>query len=244
MDGRKLDFGRAVPRALNKMLKARHTEDERAEIGIDEAGRGCLWGPLVAAAVIWPREADWTSEILEVATQIKDSKKLSAKRRAVLEKEIQRFAVGWGLGRVEASEIDSLGMTRANRLAFKRAAEALVGPAGPRYIIDGILGFPEEELGGAEQVVEPQGDGTYLAVAAASILAKEGRDRIVREMCEGDAELDRKYGLLNSKGYGTAKHRGAIQKYGMHELHRRLFLRKLLGLEHNIQEGSEYAFIE
>jgi ribonuclease HII len=179
-----------------------------------------------------------------VATQIKDSKKLSAKRRAVLEKEIKRFAVGWGLGRVEASEIDSLGMTRANRLAFKRAVEALGIRPQSRYIIDGILGFPAEDLGDAEQIVEPQGDGTYLAVAAASILAKEGRDRMVQEMCEGDTELDRKYGLLNSKGYGTAKHRGAIQKYGMHEMHRRLFLRKLLGLEHNIQEGSEFTFIE
>ena len=227
------------------MLKARHTDDQRIEIGIDEAGRGCLWGPLVAGAVIWPREECWTAEIRDVATQIKDSKKLTAKRRGVLEKEIKRFAVGWGLGRVEASEIDGLGMTRANRLAFKRAVEALGEISSePRYIIDGILGFPEEELGSASQIVEPQGDGTYLAVAAASILAKEGRDQMVREMCERDTELDMKYGLLNSKGYGTAKHRGAIQKYGMHTLHRRLFLRKLLGLEHNIQEGSEYTFIE
>ena len=105
-----------------------------------------------------------------------------------------------------------------------------------RYLIDGILGLPEKEVLGAEQVVEPQGDGTYLAIAAASILAKEGRDRIVRELCSAEPGLDERYGLGSSKGYGTAKHREAIRQHGMHAQHRRLFLRKLLGLEHTIHE--------
>lgn len=225
------------------MLRSRHTEDTRVEIGIDEAGRGCLWGPLVAGAVIWPREADWTDEVRAVSTHIKDSKKLSAKRRVALEEAIKRLAVGWGLGRVEAAEIDSIGMTRANRAAFQRAIDSIDrGVAGEeggrRYLIDGILGLPEDTLKGGVQVVEAQGDGTYLAIAAASILAKEGRDRMVRELCSSDPGLDTRYGLLSSKGYGTAKHRGAIRDYGMHELHRRLFLRKLLGLEHTIHEES------
>ena len=223
------------------MLQSRHTDDTRVEIGIDEAGRGSLWGPLVAGAVIWPREADWTDEVRTISTQIKDSKKLSAKKRGSLEEAIKRLAVGWGLGRVEASEIDSIGMTRANRMAFQRAIESIpVAVAGEetgrRYLIDGILGLPEEGMNGAIQVVEAQGDGTYLAIAAASILAKEGHDRMVRELCGDDATIDERYGLLRSKGYGTAKHREAIQKYGMHEEHRRLFLRKLLGFEHTIHE--------
>ena len=224
------------------MLSPRYSEDERLEAGIDEAGRGCLWGPLVAAAVIWPAESSWTPEIRAVATQVKDSKKLSAKRRAVLETGIKAAAIAWGLGRVEPEEIDALGMTRANRLAFQRALEALTTKPG-RVIVDGILGLPTEMLfavaPGAEQIVEPVADGTYLAVAAASILAKEGRDRMVAETCETDAALDERYGLMSSKGYGTAKHRAAILKHGMHGWHRRLFLRKLLGLDHTVSGEGE-----
>jgi ribonuclease HII len=229
------------------MLKPRHTEDARLEVGIDEAGRGCLWGPLVAAAVVWPAEGEWTAEIRDLATQVRDSKKVSAKRRAVMEGRIKAAAVAWGLGRVEPEEIDALGMTRSNRLAFQRALEAVVknlvvaGGAKPgRILVDGLLGLPQEVLGalvpGAEQVVEPEADGCYLAVAAASIVAKEGRDRMVAEACAADAGLDKRYGLLRSKGYGTARHRAAILEHGMDGWHRRLFLRKLLGLEHTVAE--------
>ena len=206
------------------MLKPRHTVDEKTEVGIDEAGRGCLWGPLIAAAVQWPNEEDWTEEIREISGQIKDSKKVSPKRRAVLEEAIKKHAVLWSLGRVEAGEIDEFGMTRANRLAFQRALDGLPSLPG-RVLIDGILVLHS----GAEEVIEPHGDATYLSIAAASILAKEGRDRIVREMCEADESLV-KYGLLQSKGYGTEKHRNAIKEHGVHVNHRRLFLRKLLDL--------------
>jgi ribonuclease HII len=106
--------------------------------------------------------------------------------------------------------------------------------------------------GDTEQSIEPQADGTYLAVAAASILAKEARDAMVKEACTADPSLDEKYGLLKSKGYGTAAHRAAIQKHGMHVWHRRLFLRKLLGLEHVAEEAEleapapekQYHFLE
>lgn len=228
------------PCDLYKMLKPRHTCDAKVEAGIDEAGRGCLWGPLVAAAVVWPAEGVWTDEIRVVATQVRDSKKVTAKRRTVLEEAIQRLATAWGIGRVSAAEIDEMGMTWANRMAFQRALEELERRGGlgvervGRVIIDGVLGLQEQVLGGREQVVEAAGDATYLAVAAASILAKEGRDRMVREACLADEMLDERYGLMRSKGYGTAVHRDAIKKYGMHAEHRRLFLRKLLGLEHTV----------
>lgn len=228
------------------MLKPRHTADSKGEVGIDEAGRGCLWGPLVAGAVWWPEEGAWTAEIREISTQVRDSKKLSAKRRAVLEAGIKTHAVAWGLGVVTAAEIDQLGMTRANRLAFERALGDLVAraPAAPgRLLIDGLLGLPASPL---EQIVEPQADGTYLAVAAASIVAKEGRDRMVAEACAAEPMLDERYGFLSSKGYGTAKHRGAVKEHGMVEGHRRLFLRKLLGLNHTIHgDGNgSYDFLE
>jgi ribonuclease HII len=134
-------------------------------------------------------------------------------------------------------------MTWANRAAFERAAASLGAAAvkPERLVIDGILGLETATLaalGVKQQVVEAAGDGTYLAVAAASILAKEGRDRMVAEAVEADPELQSVYGILNSKGYGTAKHRDAIKAQGMLPGHRRLFLRKLLGLDHTVSEGG------
>lgn len=218
------------------MLKSRHTQDLKVEAGIDEAGRGCLWGPLMAAAVIWPNESDWTDEIRSVSSMIKDSKKLTAKKRAILEVQIKAHAVAWSIGRVEAEEIDTLGMTKSNRLAFERALATL--PPIERVLIDGILGItPKENL---EQIIEPKGDGAYLSIAAASILAKEAHDRFVNEICNASPELNEKYFLLSSKGYGTLKHREGLQTHGLHLLHRRLFLRKLMGLDHTISEGYEF----
>jgi ribonuclease HII len=223
------------------MLQPRHTEDEVVEAGIDEAGRGCLWGSLVAAAVVWPAgaPATWPQEVQVLATQVRDSKKLSAKKRAALETGIKAAAVAWGLGVVTPEEIDARGMTWANRAAFERAAAACSAVKPERLVIDGILGLEPATLAGLgvkQQVVEAAGDGTYLAVAAASILAKEGRDRMVAEAVAADPELQSVYGILNSKGYGTAKHRDAIKARGMLPGHRRLFLRKLLGLDHTVSE--------
>ena len=221
------------------MLKAKHTADSIVEVGIDEAGRGCLWGPLMAAAVIWPDESTWTPEIRNVSEKIKDSKKVSAKLRAILQAKIKEHAIAWAVGSVSAGEIDTLGMTRSNRLAFERALQGIKVPFG-RVLIDGILGLPG--LDGIEQTTEPKGDGTYLTIAAASILAKEGRDNVVKELCAVDPLLQSRYSIEQSKGYGTAKHREAIKTHGMHAEHRKLFLRKLLGLEHKVSQGC--AFIE
>jgi len=206
------------------MLKSRHTEDTLVEAGIDEAGRGCLWGPLMAAAVIWPSTLSESDQLL--AAQIKDSKLLSPKKRKMLEEFIKRVSI-WSTGSVTAKEIDDLGMTRSNRLAFQRALEGLsVRPM--RIIIDGIL----ELHSGLQEIIEPKADGTYIAVAAASILAKEARDTIVRDLCTSDPSLESNYSILSSKGYGTAAHRAGIKEHGMLAEHRRLFLRKLLGLDH------------
>ena len=214
------------------MLK-RHTQDSLLEAGIDEAGRGCLWGPMVAAACIWPEILLEEDEVL--ASQINDSKKLSPKKRATLEVFIKRVAQ-WSLGIVTAEEIDRLGMTKSNRLAFHRAFDGLPIKPG-RVIVDGIL--PMNPIQGVEQVVEPKADGTYMAIAAASILAKEGRDRIVKELCEADASLQN-YSILSSKGYGTGAHCAALKAHGMHALHRRLFLRKLLSIDHVCEVGPDF----
>jgi len=221
------------------MLALRYRPDSVPEVGIDEAGRGCLWGPLVAAAVLWPDESTWTQEIRDVSAKIRDSKKVSAKLRGVLELKIKEYAVAWGTGTVTAQEIDSLGMTKSNSLAFQRAIESLDVPYG-RLIIDGTLGVPVKD--GIEQIIEPKGDNTYLCVAAASILAKETHDSLVKGICEAEPGLDTNYAILSSKGYGTLKHREGIKTHGMHAQHRRLFLRKLLGLEHKVSQG--HLFID
>lgn len=207
------------------MLKSRYNEnDSLIEVGIDEAGRGCLWGPLIAAAVIWLPENEWEDEHRAISTQIKDSKKLSHKKRSILRKQIENLAVDYSIGRVEADEIDKVGMTRANRLAFERALSGLdVEP--DRIIIDGILSIVSEK----EQIVQPEADGKYLAVAAASILAKETHDEIVDEICKAEPQIVEKYDLAKCKGYGTAKHRKGVETHGIHKFHRKLFLRKLLG---------------
>jgi ribonuclease HII len=208
------------------MLKVRHTNDESIEAGIDEAGRGPLWGPLYAAAVIWVPEEEMSEEQLELAPLIKDSKKLSEKRRIVLASRIKDLALDWGIGAVTAAEIDELGMTRANQLAFSRALEKLsVTPS--RILIDGCLSVYDGPWGMTEQVVEPEADNKYLPVAAASILAKTEHDEWIRQFCDTQPDVVEKYDLLNNKGYGTQKHRAGILKWGEHTLHRKLFLRKL-----------------
>ena len=222
------------------MLKPRYKEDTVIEAGIDEAGRGCLWGPLIAAAVIWPPESSWTPEQRTVSEQIKDSKKVSPKKRRKLREEIEKMAVAFAIGRVDAKEIDEIGMTAANKAAFQRAIKELKVEPG-RLLIDGILRLETTK----EQVVEAEADNKYIAVAAASIIAKESHDDIVEAFCMTDATLANHYDILNCKGYGTKKHRDGILKHGKDWQHRRLFLRKLLGEEHICATNTNtYMFVE
>ena len=216
------------------MLKNRYKSDSEIECGIDEAGRGSLWGPLYAAAVVWPDESDWTEEIKSISAQIKDSKKISSKKRDKLYNGIKKYAVAYGVGTVSHLEIDSWGMSRANRTAFTRALEALsVVPS--RVLLDGCLSIDIS----AELIVEPELDNKYICVAAASILAKVSRDNYVIDYVKQHTILDTKYDLSNNKGYGTAKHRSGIQKFGKDNSHRNLFLRKILN-----STTSTCAFLE
>jgi ribonuclease HII len=212
-------------------LKVRHTNDTLIEAGIDEAGRGCLWGPLYAAAVIWPPEEEWLDEHRDIAPQIRDSKKLSAKKRQALAQAIYALAIDIGIGVVSAKEIDSFGMTFANKLAFLRAIDHLqVCP--DRILLDGILAINSDELQKRniqQQETIVDGDANYLPIAAASIIAKEARDSYVEDSVETNKDLEVKYSIGSSKGYGTEKHRKGILTHGKHRDHRDLFLRKLLG---------------
>ena len=212
-------------------LSVRYQQDTLIEAGLDEAGRGCLWGSLYAAAVLWPPEEDWLDEHKEIAPQIKDSKKLSAKKRKALAEAIQALAIDYGIGIVTPEEIDSFGMTIANKLAFQRAIDALT-VVPDRLLIDGILPLESDTLLSRKiqsQVTLVDGDALYVPIAAASILAKEARDSYVGEYVAKYPELEAKYSLLSCKGYGTEKHRKGIVEHGKHGEHRDLFLRKLLG---------------
>lgn len=208
-------------------MKTTYSLGEAVEIGIDEAGRGCFWGPIFAGAVIWPSEDKWTAEHLELMPLIKDSKKITEKRRPHIAAKIKELALAWGVGKVDSSEINENGMTWANQEAFRRAiADCIVSGIQPTlYLIDGILGIPGSTV--AYQCI-PGGDNMYLPIAAASILAKVGRDKYVEDWSEEHAEIAMRYDLLNNKGYGTAKHRQGLKSHGPNEFHRNKFIRNWL----------------
>jgi len=204
-------------------MKTTYSLGEAVELGLDEAGRGCFWGPIFAGAVIWPPEEEWTDDHREIAPQINDSKKISEKNRDSIAGAIQGLAIDWGIGQVNTFEIDEKGMTWANQESFRRAMAACSSGLEPDLLlIDGILGLPDST---APFQCIPGGDGMYLPIAAASILAKVSRDNFVKEWCSRNEDIATKYDLVKSKGYGTKQHRQGLKDHGAHEFHRKLFIR-------------------
>jgi len=203
-------------------LQARYTEDSKIEIGLDEAGRGSFWGPIVAGAIILPLE--WTTEQSKLLLQMRDSKKISPKKRIAFAQEIKQHIPQWGVGVVGAEEINENGIQWANREAFRRAMKDLP-QMGSRLLIDGVL--PIDDWQGEQHTII-EGDNQYVAIAAASILAKVEHDRWIKAYSEAHPECDQRYDLCKSNGYGTAKHREGIKLYGGHELHRVLYIQNWL----------------
>lgn len=183
--------------------------------GVDEVGRGCLFGPVFAAAAVLPEEAHGPL----AAAGLTDSKKLTARRRAALVPLIQAQALGWGIGQASAAEIDRHGIRTATELAMLRALHKLNTPP-ELVLVDGVL--PLRLWHGRQRTVVG-GDARCLAIAAASVLAKECRDALVRRM----ASRFPGYGLERHAGYGTAQHRSALLDMGATPLHRRSFLGNL-----------------
>jgi ribonuclease HII len=191
--------------------------------GVDEVGRGCLFGPVFAAATV----LDGDAIALLQAAGLTDSKQLSARRRAALVPLIQRHARTWALGQASAGEIDRIGIRAATERAMRRALARLEAP--PRLLlVDGML--PLRGWSG-EQRPLVAGDQRCAAIAAASVLAKEARDALLRRL----AVRYPGYGLERHVGYGTAAHRQAILTLGPTPLHRRSFLRNLLASEGGLQ---------
>lgn len=194
-----------------------HYYDGMIEAGCDEAGRGCLAGSVYAAAVILPD--DYHNDTLN------DSKQLTEKKRYMLREEIERDAIAWAVGIVTPEEIDKINILRASFLAMHRAIDQLkVRPEA--LIIDGNRFVPYMENGRRlPHTTIVKGDGKYLAIAAASILAKTYRDDYMNELAVEYPQYD----WLSNKGYPTKKHRQAIKEYGTTPYHRMSF--NLLGNE-------------
>lgn len=195
---------------MEKEMKIR-TKGFTAVCGIDEAGRGPLAGPVVAAAVILPEGIQLPG--------VNDSKKITEKKREILFDFVREHALAYGIGEASETEIDEINILQATFLAMRRAVEALQIPAD-YALVDGnrIQGLPIP----AETVIG--GDGKVLSIAAASILAKVTRDRYMRDMAAQYPE----YGFEKHKGYGTKAHYAAIEQYGICPLHRKTFLKKVL----------------
>ena len=185
-------------------------------VGVDEVGRGCLFGPVFAAAVQLPASA--LAPL--AAAGLTDSKRLSARRRQALLPLIHHHALATALGQASAAEIDRWGIRRATELAMLRALQRRSWQ--PRLVIvDGNL--PLRLWAGAQSTLVA-GDRHNLAIAAASVLAKQARDQLITRL----AEHHPGYGLERHAGYGTALHRCALQQLGPTPLHRHSFLRGLV----------------
>ena len=179
----------------------------RIEAGCDEAGRGCLAGPVTAAAVILP--SDFHNDL------INDSKQLTERQRELLRPVIEREAIAWAVAMVSPQEIDRINILRASITAMHRALDQLgVRPDG--ILVDGNRFYPYKDIPHTTII---KGDGKMLSIAAASILAKTHRDEMMRQL---DAEYPQ-YGWAKNKGYPTADHREAIKQYGASPYHRRTF---------------------
>ncbi|MFD3002530.1 ribonuclease HII [Pontibacter toksunensis] len=188
------------------MLISNHSGNS-IEAGVDEVGRGCLAGPVVAAAVILP--VHYRHPLLN------DSKKLSKKQREDLRKDVLADAVAWAIGEASPAEIDEINILNATYLAMHRALDKL--PVKPEYLlVDGNRFRPYEEIPFACMV---KGDGRYLSIAAASVLAKTYRDDLMCEL----AEVHPHYAWEQNAGYPTKLHRDGIISHGTTIHHRQSF---------------------
>ena len=187
------------------MLK--HFPSDKMIGGCDEAGRGCLAGPVVAAAVILPKE--FKNIILN------DSKVLSKKKRDLLRPIIEKQAITWAIGIVSPAEIDKINILNASFLAMHRAIENLAFKA-ELLIIDGNRFNPYPKIP-HECIIK--GDGKFMSIAAASVLAKNYRDDIMKEL---DLQFP-EYHWKKNKGYPTKQHRKAIAEIGTNKHHRKTF---------------------
>lgn len=207
----------AMAEELERLKKMHEFEDKYSEYeyvaGIDEAGRGPLAGPVVAASVILPKDC----EIL----YLNDSKQLSAKRRDELFDEIKQKAIAYGIGIVSHGRIDDINILQATYEAMREAIGRMSEKQNPDLLLVDAVHIPDVDI---KQVGIVKGDAKSVSIAAASILAKVTRDRFMVEM----DKLYPEYGFASHKGYGSKSHIEAIKKYGASPIHRQTFIKNFV----------------
>ena len=202
------------------MLKSCY-QSKVLEAGCDEVGRGCIAGPVVAASVIFPN--DYSNE------SIKDSKIISPKKRILIEKEIKSSAIAWSVSEIDNKRIDKENILNASISAMHAALENL--RVIPEYII--VDGNKFKKYKDIEHRCIIKGDSKYLSIAAASIIAKNYRDKLMKKL----SEKHNQYDWHKNFGYPTKSHRDAIKKFGITELHRKSF--KLISVSYTHLRAHE-----
>ena len=204
------------------MLK-QYLDETKVELGIDEAGRGCLFGPVCVAAVIWPKQDPLFND--KEPPVIKDSKKVSEKKRLILKDYIEQNAIAWSVQFLSHEEIDKTNILKATMMGMHRCIDDI----RKQVTIDTILvdgnhfqAYTDENLDCIDHECVIGGDDKYKSIAAASILAKTHRDNYILELSKTNENLE-KYGIPKNKGYGTKQHMDALKQLGPIEGHRRSF---------------------
>lgn len=187
--------------------------------GVDEVGRGCFAGPVVAGCVVFDRKM---CKLEKIPVRIDDSKKLSSKRREIADEWIRKNAKGVGIGMASVSRINRLGIKKATEIAFRKAIKNC--DVQIDYLLIDAFYIPYVKgLRRRNQKAIIHGDTKSISIAAASIVAKVHRDKLMTEL--GNKAKYKKYGWGRNKGYGTKEHRNSILKYGISHFHRKLFVR-------------------
>ena len=184
--------------------------------GVDEVGKGCLYGPVFAGAVIISKE----NELKLLQEGLKDSKNLTAHQRDILVPSIKEKSIAWSIGQASAREIDKYGIRTATEKAMIRALEKFSTPPD-LIVVDGVLPI---RLWAGKQITKVRGESSFPSIAAASVLAKQSRDELIKRL----AKKYYAYGLENNKGYGTKLHRRCLIDEGPSKLHRKSFLSKII----------------
>ena len=214
--------------ASNTMYKLRYKQDDAVEVGLDEAGRGCLFGRLYVGAVVFSNELEDFFDHGATLNEIRDSKLLSKRKRDILYDYVQECALDKCVAWAEAEDVDRLNVLQADLTTMHSALDSLIVPVD-RVIVDGDHWRPYKDTEGYAIV---DGDAQYLAIAAAGILAKVSRDRWVESVVAEHPEWDTWYGLSSNMGYGTQKHMDGLKEFGVTAEHRKSYapVRAAMGL--------------
>ena len=209
------------------MASLKQSDGSKLEVGIDEAGRGCLAGPVVAGAVIMPlidfddEESEYDLDILRM---IKDSKKMTKVNRDICRQYIEDIAIDYGVGIADNKEIDSMNILRATHKAMHRALNELNTTPDMIYI-DGnsFTDYYDDDNELVDYKCVIGGDNEYFNIACASILAKEHHDKLIKDYVAADPRLDSRFDWLSNVCYGTQRHRDGIEEWGISKYHRQSF---------------------